>query len=304
MGNYREPQSANEAALQNLLGEQNELREPQSVTEFYLKEILEKGGGGGSGLPDVTSDDNGDVLGVVNGGWAKTKRDFIVTLTDLAEPEFGVYLVDKSSEEICNAMLSGKNVRFRRVKQEDETIFYKYFSIVGWEFESTEYWIGTITDGYFNYEVEVFLDEELNQFIMDTHSIFPVGSLFLNMSVNSYDSNQAILSGEIMPDLNFQGDFNLLWKICDCGGPIKINLSYISDNMGVITRFGPILMMLSSCSLIYDGNGNPERIWGVAPYYIDPFVMPTFVEIEITPPQNDGDNCGITIYQIYPSNNS
>lgn len=54
MGKYREPQSANEAALQNLLGEQNELREPQSVTEFYLKEILEKGGGGGSGeLPVV-----------------------------------------------------------------------------------------------------------------------------------------------------------------------------------------------------------------------------------------------------------
>lgn len=49
MGNYREPQSANEAALQNILGEQNELREPQSVTEFYLKEILEKGGGGGGG---------------------------------------------------------------------------------------------------------------------------------------------------------------------------------------------------------------------------------------------------------------
>lgn len=57
MGNYREPQSANEAALQNILGEQNELREPQSVTEFYLKEILEKGGGGGTVVIDLTDDE-------------------------------------------------------------------------------------------------------------------------------------------------------------------------------------------------------------------------------------------------------
>lgn len=45
MGNYREPQSANEAALQNILGEQNELREPQSPVEFYLQEIIEQSGG-------------------------------------------------------------------------------------------------------------------------------------------------------------------------------------------------------------------------------------------------------------------
>lgn len=56
MGKYREPQSANEAALQNLLGEQNELREPQSPVEFYLQELIEQGGGGGSGegLPVFT----------------------------------------------------------------------------------------------------------------------------------------------------------------------------------------------------------------------------------------------------------
>lgn len=31
-------------------------------------------GGGGSGLPAVTSDDNGDVLAVVNGAWAKSSN--------------------------------------------------------------------------------------------------------------------------------------------------------------------------------------------------------------------------------------
>lgn len=35
-------------------------------------EYGEAGGGGGSGLPAVTSSDNGKVLGVVNGEWAKT----------------------------------------------------------------------------------------------------------------------------------------------------------------------------------------------------------------------------------------
>lgn len=42
---FRDPQSANEAILQNILGAQNVLREPQSVVEFYLQKILEQGSG-------------------------------------------------------------------------------------------------------------------------------------------------------------------------------------------------------------------------------------------------------------------
>lgn len=38
------------------------------VKEYSLQNL---GGGGGSGLPDVTADDNGDVLTVVEGAWAK-----------------------------------------------------------------------------------------------------------------------------------------------------------------------------------------------------------------------------------------
>lgn len=40
---FRTPQSANEALLQNILGADNPIREPQSVIETLLKEILDGG---------------------------------------------------------------------------------------------------------------------------------------------------------------------------------------------------------------------------------------------------------------------
>lgn len=43
---------------------------PKTRREAFLADIAENGGGGG-GLPEVTSDDNGDFLGVVDGEWAK-----------------------------------------------------------------------------------------------------------------------------------------------------------------------------------------------------------------------------------------
>lgn len=63
-GNFRDPQSANEAILQNILGEDNELREPQSVTEFYLQKILEQGGGG-SALEGTSILSTGETAGKV-----------------------------------------------------------------------------------------------------------------------------------------------------------------------------------------------------------------------------------------------
>lgn len=43
---------------------------PANRTEYFVKEAIDNAGGGGS-LPIVTSDDNGDVLTVVEGAWAK-----------------------------------------------------------------------------------------------------------------------------------------------------------------------------------------------------------------------------------------
>lgn len=64
------PQSRNEVLLMNMLGATYEVTEPQSRIEYLLKEILENGGGGGSG----------DVSGV-KGALETTYRKGNVNLT-------------------------------------------------------------------------------------------------------------------------------------------------------------------------------------------------------------------------------
>lgn len=51
MTEFLEPLSANEAILQNMLGAENELREPESRIEELLLELLEQGGTGGEVTP-------------------------------------------------------------------------------------------------------------------------------------------------------------------------------------------------------------------------------------------------------------
>lgn len=77
---FRTPQSANEALLQNILGAENEIREPQSVTEYYLKKIWEEGTGGG---------------------------DFFIVTIDVSDSPF---TSDKNYQEINDAIESGKIV--------------------------------------------------------------------------------------------------------------------------------------------------------------------------------------------------
>lgn len=79
---FRTPQSANEALLQNILGAENEIREPQSWTEYYLKKIWEEGTGGGGG-------------GV-----------FVVNIDLTQDPQ----TYDSNFEELQNAVLSGKKI--------------------------------------------------------------------------------------------------------------------------------------------------------------------------------------------------
>lgn len=48
---------------------------PKTADEAAVKYAVENGGGGGSGLPAVTTDDNGKLLGVVGGEWNKVVTD-------------------------------------------------------------------------------------------------------------------------------------------------------------------------------------------------------------------------------------
>ena len=75
-----------------------------------LWEIAQSSGGGGSSLPAVTSEDNGDVLTVEDGAWAKAAPSgggqFIITVTaNEAETELSV---DKTYQEIVSAFAEGK----------------------------------------------------------------------------------------------------------------------------------------------------------------------------------------------------
>lgn len=69
MADFEEPQSRNEAILQNILGADNELPEPQSRVEELLQDILEQGGtGGGTPGKSLEFDWDGTSLGVKQEG--------------------------------------------------------------------------------------------------------------------------------------------------------------------------------------------------------------------------------------------
>lgn len=74
-------------------------------------EAASSGGGGGSDLPEVTSDDNGDVLTVVEGAWAKAApsgaEKFVITY------EFGegnALVANKTYAQILAAYTAGKEI--------------------------------------------------------------------------------------------------------------------------------------------------------------------------------------------------
>ena len=77
------PITRSEKFLAKAAGADVTLPDPITREEVYLNAIANNGGGGGGGsdLPAVTSADNGDLLGVVNGAWSKTDPPYSVTET-------------------------------------------------------------------------------------------------------------------------------------------------------------------------------------------------------------------------------
>lgn len=75
-----------------------------------IDDIGSGGGGGGSELPAVTSDDNGDVLTVVEGEWAKAPPSGGVLVCNFAFADETI-TCDKTLAEINTAVQAGQFVR-------------------------------------------------------------------------------------------------------------------------------------------------------------------------------------------------
>ena len=79
---------------------------------IWLDKYLNKAeSGGGSSLPAVTSEDNGDVLTVVEGAWDKASPsgggNFVV---NFSTQDYQTFTADKTFAQIESAIASGQNV--------------------------------------------------------------------------------------------------------------------------------------------------------------------------------------------------
>ena len=84
-----------------------------------IKAIAKKAPSGGASLPAVTSEDNGDVLTVVEGAWAKAEAPSGgdgVDVYDIyqTDPITGYFFIDATMAEV-QASVTAKNVLFRNV---------------------------------------------------------------------------------------------------------------------------------------------------------------------------------------------
>ena len=94
------------------LGGTNDPNEKWGTLLQEIAENIDGGGGGGSSLPSVTSADNGDVLTVVEGEWAKAEPSGAsdVMVVSFEEPENGPITCNKTYSEIIEALNAGKAV--------------------------------------------------------------------------------------------------------------------------------------------------------------------------------------------------
>ena len=78
---------------------------------LFAKSLSGGGGGSGSGLPAVTSDDNGSLLGVSNGAWAKVSPEIMYVPFTVTENQ-GTYTATTTATfaDASAAVLEGKQL--------------------------------------------------------------------------------------------------------------------------------------------------------------------------------------------------
>lgn len=88
-------------------------------------------GGGGSELPAVTTDDNGDVLTVVEGAWAKAApgggSGLVISITD--DEVAQAFIMDKTFQEIWDAFSAGQAVVIEFASPPELAMFYSIISV-------------------------------------------------------------------------------------------------------------------------------------------------------------------------------
>lgn len=92
--------------------------------ENRLKKYIDEktAGGGGSGLPEVTSADNGKVLGVDDGEWKAVEPSSDVLVCNFTNVEQSV--IDKTFIDLYEAWLSHKVILLNQTFNDEPEFFY------------------------------------------------------------------------------------------------------------------------------------------------------------------------------------
>lgn len=104
MADFEQPQSRNEAILQNILGADNQLLQPQSRIEILLQQLLQElGGGGDVAAPEIGYKIlNKQNISIVHGSESRANYNSYLVLTQM-----GIVYVKVVNGEVSAENLAG-----------------------------------------------------------------------------------------------------------------------------------------------------------------------------------------------------